>query len=291
MKHRFQGIFIGFVLAILVLGGTSVLATQITRTIEVIYGVNIVMNGVSLNFSEDMQPFVSGGRTYVSVRALAEALGLYVKWDRTTNTAYLSCEPFTEPGLIDDEPSQPTLASTDVEQSIFGSWQFYSFTAAYPQLSADSYFNTIWTFSDDGILIIESDDDILETVTFEVIGNRIIYDFKAYADDLTVTFEVNGDALTIIYGIHFTRTHDGGGFDPIFGRWQSTTNDTAIFEIIENGVATMEIPGEPIIHMEYDIYENLLILVWDYGMMVYTIVVCEDNLSLIFMTIVFTRVE
>ena len=91
MKERMQGMAMGFLLATLILGAVTVAATA-NRTIEVTYGVNVVLDGVTQTFSEDMQPFVSGGRTFMPLRAIADALGLDVQWDSATSTAYLSSD-------------------------------------------------------------------------------------------------------------------------------------------------------------------------------------------------------
>ncbi|MCL2224488.1 MAG: stalk domain-containing protein [Defluviitaleaceae bacterium] len=52
-------------------------------------GIRIMMNGEILEFNADSQPFVTGGRTFLPLRALAELLGLTVEFDPETNTAIL----------------------------------------------------------------------------------------------------------------------------------------------------------------------------------------------------------
>jgi len=42
-----------------------------------------------MQFDEDMRPFVMEGRTFLSVRALSEALALPVDFDPRTNIVYL----------------------------------------------------------------------------------------------------------------------------------------------------------------------------------------------------------
>ena len=49
--------------------------------------VTVVLNGKTLNF--DAAAYLEGGRTMVPLRAVAEALGLTVKWTGGTDTAYL----------------------------------------------------------------------------------------------------------------------------------------------------------------------------------------------------------
>ena len=87
MKQRLQGILIGFLIAIL-LGSITVVAA--TQTIDVSYGITVVVNGIVQSFAEDMRPFTSGGRTFLPVRGVAGAFGLETQWEPATSTVYLS---------------------------------------------------------------------------------------------------------------------------------------------------------------------------------------------------------
>ena len=51
---------------------------------------NIKINLNGSNVATSAEPFIIDGTTYLPVRALAEALGLAVEWDATTNTVKLS---------------------------------------------------------------------------------------------------------------------------------------------------------------------------------------------------------
>jgi len=67
----------------------AALATSsVTR--EVSYGVRVSVDGVVLDFDDDMMPFIMDGRTFLPVRGIAEALGLYVGFDAEENTVLLS---------------------------------------------------------------------------------------------------------------------------------------------------------------------------------------------------------
>jgi len=83
-----QVMVMGFIFAVLIMGSVTVLA-ETPKTIEVTYGVNVVVDGVLLNFSDDIRPFTSEGRTFLPIRGIADALGLDMKWDASTSTAYL----------------------------------------------------------------------------------------------------------------------------------------------------------------------------------------------------------
>lgn len=79
----------GMLIVALIFGAISV-AIATTRTIEITYGVNVVVDGMRQNFADDLRPFTSEGRTFLPVRGIADALGLDVEWDGTTSTVHLN---------------------------------------------------------------------------------------------------------------------------------------------------------------------------------------------------------
>jgi len=112
MKQRMQGMIIGVFVASLLFGGVTAFA-NVTRTIHVTYGVGIVVNGVRQHFAEDSLPFISGGRTFLPVRGVAEALGVDVTWNPATSTVYLDNPVIMDIGWIDPVPTPtPTPAPT-----------------------------------------------------------------------------------------------------------------------------------------------------------------------------------
>lgn len=71
-------------------------ANQVSELIEVLYGVNIAVEGQPQDFPEDMAPFITEeGRAFVSVKAIAEALGFKAVWDESTSTVYVSRAPLS----------------------------------------------------------------------------------------------------------------------------------------------------------------------------------------------------
>jgi len=116
MKQRLQGLIIGFMLATLLVGGITVAATN-TRTIEVTYGVNIAIDGVRQSFADDMMPFMSGGRTFLPVRGIAEALGVDVTWDSATSTVdIISGTSQNQPPVQQPQPPTPGPAVLGFDQ-------------------------------------------------------------------------------------------------------------------------------------------------------------------------------
>jgi hypothetical protein len=85
--YTFKGIVIGMLLTVL-LSGTVVMASPQLR--EVVFGVNVSVNGQAVQFDADMRPFIMDGRTFLPVRAIADIAGLGVGFDSATNTVLLT---------------------------------------------------------------------------------------------------------------------------------------------------------------------------------------------------------
>ena len=67
---------------------------SVTRTIEANYmNIKLVVDGAEVTPKDAagnvVEPFASGGTTYLPVRAVANALGKEVTWDGNTNTVYI----------------------------------------------------------------------------------------------------------------------------------------------------------------------------------------------------------
>ncbi|MCL2199068.1 MAG: stalk domain-containing protein [Defluviitaleaceae bacterium] len=92
MKQRVQGMIIGSLITLLLLGATTAVIAS-SRTIQATYGVGVVVNGVRQNFPDDMRPFISEGRTFLPVRGIAEALDVDVMWEGATQTVYVGTLP------------------------------------------------------------------------------------------------------------------------------------------------------------------------------------------------------
>ena len=102
MKKGLQGLIAGVLIGAMLTSG-GVFAKQISTKAELFYN-NIK---ISLNSKEVLpkdadgnyvEPFIINGTTYLPVRAVANALGINVDWDGSTNTVILSnalSAPFT----------------------------------------------------------------------------------------------------------------------------------------------------------------------------------------------------
>jgi len=91
MKQRMQGMFLGMLMTVLALGAVSVVAAS-GRTIDVVYGVAIVVEGEAVDFPEGARPFVSEGQVFAPVDVLAGALGFDFSWNEGTHTVYLDAQ-------------------------------------------------------------------------------------------------------------------------------------------------------------------------------------------------------
>ena len=91
-KERLKGIITGMIICSVLF--TSVFAfaeTSVTRQIH--YGVNVALDGRPLVFDEDSRPFIMDGRTFLPIRAIADAVGMPVHFDADTGTVYLGRRP------------------------------------------------------------------------------------------------------------------------------------------------------------------------------------------------------
>ena len=82
----------------------SAATTAQPQTDDALYGVNIVLDGIPVEFADDMRPFIINGRTFVSVRAIAELLGLNVDFDYDTHTVILDSAKLTPRRLTFEFP-------------------------------------------------------------------------------------------------------------------------------------------------------------------------------------------
>lgn len=93
MKERIQGIIIGIVITLFLIGTLS-FASQHSEYVERFYNnIKITLNGIIIEPKDAngniVEPFIIDGTTYLPVRAICNALGLEVNWNSETNTVEL----------------------------------------------------------------------------------------------------------------------------------------------------------------------------------------------------------
>ena len=96
MRKTLKG-YIAGVLTMILLATTIVWANPGGVMREVFYDVNVVVNGTAWNPPADMMPFISGGRTFLPVRGIAELLDVPVDWDGATRTVFIGTTPHGAP--------------------------------------------------------------------------------------------------------------------------------------------------------------------------------------------------
>lgn len=102
MKKRGNGLIVGVIIGTIMTNGIA-FAKQINETSVLSYdNIKISLNGHEVLPKDAnnnyVEPFTINGTTYLPVRAVANALGINVNWDDSTNTVVLSnalSAPFT----------------------------------------------------------------------------------------------------------------------------------------------------------------------------------------------------
>lgn len=102
MKKR----IITLALALVLVFALASTVSAVTNTIQAnltYRDIKITLNGAAVDSKDangkSVEPFIMDGTTYLPVRAVAEALGLDVKWDSATSTVALT-EPEADDGSV-----------------------------------------------------------------------------------------------------------------------------------------------------------------------------------------------
>jgi hypothetical protein len=85
--RELKGFIVGVVITFM-LSGTVLMANPVMQ--QLIFGVQVSLDGRVVQFDADSQPFVIDGRTFLPVRAIADMVGLNVDFDGATNTVLLT---------------------------------------------------------------------------------------------------------------------------------------------------------------------------------------------------------
>ena len=119
MKERIQGIIIGIVITLFLIGTLS-FASQHSEYVERFYkNIKITLNGINIEPKDVngniVEPFIIDGTTYLPVRAICKALGLEVNWNSETNTVELIEEKYNE---ISTEKNDTPIVSIKTQYGI-----------------------------------------------------------------------------------------------------------------------------------------------------------------------------
>jgi len=100
--------FVAGVLATAMLTGAAVMASP--DMVARVFGVSVEVDGTAVHFAADSQPFIIDDRTFLPVRAIADALGFEVEWDQATSTVSIETDQNFEPA--------PVIEPTDAAPAI-----------------------------------------------------------------------------------------------------------------------------------------------------------------------------
>ena len=141
---KYKGFFAGMLTMLLLVSLTgTAFATlgKITKELEY-RDIKVSLDGEVLDLKDaagnHVEPFMFDGTNYLPVRALAEALGLNVAWDGSTNTVVLtSPDNLTEQNPAQETPTQvsgnysrtnPAPIGTPQQVTVNTSWGSYTAT-------------------------------------------------------------------------------------------------------------------------------------------------------------------
>lgn len=135
-KEKIKGLVLGFIIGMMITGGTTLALNASTLYDVITDGVSIVVDGKKLNPTDvngnRVQPMIYNGTTYLPVRAVANALGKAVYWDGPNYTVYL--------GEMDGKLEYPTVYLKDMTD--ISEYRGYDDAIHYISTCTDNYGNT-----------------------------------------------------------------------------------------------------------------------------------------------------
>ena len=129
MKKQLKGIAIGILVITLLVGTTTVLGNPMYRQLTVrttstnlIVNGNIISSQVMDNRGNMLEPLLIDGNVYLPAGALANALGMDVRWDSATSTLYLTSrvtamQPVVQPVAPQPQPPVASVITTPQPQA------------------------------------------------------------------------------------------------------------------------------------------------------------------------------
>lgn len=105
-KSNLKGFFAGMITMLLIVSLVGTAGATYEKVSKVLdyRNIKVSLNGETLSLKDaqgnTVEPFIFNGTNYVPARAIAEALGLTVSWDGTTNTIVLKSGSSTESGTL-----------------------------------------------------------------------------------------------------------------------------------------------------------------------------------------------
>lgn len=235
-KERFKGFLAGVFATVMVLAlGTTAFATLKNVQASLTYkNISVTLDGTKLSLKDangnSVEPFMYNGTNYLPARALAEALGLNVAWNGSTNTVVLTTPGTTASGSY----SRTNPAPANITQSItIEDYSYGTYTAsmtvtdilrgaeAWNRISAANMFNESAPAGYEYILAKVKVTIDKNTKDASVTLGQ--YDFKAYSS----TNSAYDDPAVVEPDPAFSGDAFAGGSIEGWMAWQVAQNDTA----------------------------------------------------------------
>jgi hypothetical protein len=177
--------YVAGIVTMLLLSGTVLMASPEAR--QIVFGVGVSIDGVAVDFDEDMRPFIMDDRTFLPVRAIADIAGFGVDFDLDTNTVLLT----TGDG--------PAAVQRPITQDLVGEWVW---TQPFLVFNADGRGtmdgSVIGWWTDQGALYICTtpnaclDNCPLPVVWYYTIDGNLLTLVGRYDPDLYFTYTMGG---------------------------------------------------------------------------------------------------
>lgn len=196
------------------LGVPVLAASGYTKQASLNYNdIKITLNGAAITPKDangnTVEPFIIDGTTYLPVRAVAEAIGLYVNWDGDTNTVKLSSTP-------QNNTSQPSEDGKNHDIDITGATLDYEY--GIPRLYLDFKNNTNLEIKRLDIYIVCAD----------AYGNKVGTTYSGYSLN-KISANGTDSQYWDLLGYSGTQTVS-------FGIYKYITSDDSIIEIAEDEI-------------------------------------------------------
>lgn len=156
MKHKFQGIIIGFLMAIILVSSVTYAATG-QKSVKIFYNnIKIFIDGAQFTAKDTngkvIEPFTMDGNTYLPVKSVANAFGKDVIWDSKKSSFYIGKK----------DRNQPDNYLDKIQYSYYGSGydrnRFYKINGTITDHLKNDYTNGIILY-DEYTYKVEDDKD------------------------------------------------------------------------------------------------------------------------------------
>lgn len=214
MKRNRKGFWAGMLTMLLIVslvGTAAATYGKVTKELEY-RDISVTLNGVKLNLRDAQgraaEPFMFDGTNYLPVRALAEALGLSVSWDGTTNTVVMTGNIAGQGGAAGKTGQEEKPSGTSTSQNSYklypgtqapmlenamdinyvrtgassGMDVYYYLTIDMPRDEGNSIGHYLDILAESGFYALGEDSSVPLFFLNSALGQTVVIDFKEPAD-------------------------------------------------------------------------------------------------------------